>query len=173
MASLRCLSRGLSSAHLRSESARWMCMMSGTVHCLEASGVPTVRIEQPSCSKAVPSPACSLLSHGIAISELWGCRAWQEKLHIDTWTLFPAGLTMWDGLTLTSHQTYRPKVLKRKRTHGFLKRYDLDVYGTSTRFCLSCVAVPLCEQRHASPVAVDATGTTLAPPLQVDPTPRY
>ena len=30
------------------------------------------------------------------------------------------GLT--DGLVLTSHQTYRPKVLKRKREHGFLKR---------------------------------------------------
>jgi ribosomal protein L34 len=34
--------------------------------------------------------------------------------------LNPASLQ--DGLVLTSHQTYRPKVTKRKRCHGFLER---------------------------------------------------
>lgn len=35
--------------------------------------------------------------------------------------------TLQDGLVLTSHQTYRPKVTKRKRCHGFLKRHVLKL----------------------------------------------
>jgi hypothetical protein len=40
--------------------------------------------------------------------------------------LWPRLDRLWESLVLSSHQTYRPNVRKRKRAHGFLKRYALE-----------------------------------------------
>lgn len=50
--------------------------------------------------------------------------SWQSYLQRKAWELMlpmPV-LQPDDSIMMTSQQTYRPKVLKRKRCHGFLKR---------------------------------------------------
>jgi hypothetical protein len=55
---------------------------------------------------------------GSAAGELVRWQLWRERAGelLSDWG------SIWSGLTLTTHLTWQPNVLKRKRTHGFLKR---------------------------------------------------
>lgn len=50
-----------------------------------------------------------------------------------------------EGLVLTSHQTYRPKVRKRKRSHGFLKRRVFLLYPLHM-LVHYCIVLQICAE---------------------------
>ena len=119
-------------------------------HCPESN--PTMGHRQAGAiSGILPVSIAQLAAWQPQVSASFGLLSGLSSILPRTWL---DGLA--DGLVLTSHQTYKPKVLKRKREHGFLKRCAIS---GSCCICWECRTALLCLfdrylGRHSNPRAL-------------------